>query len=54
MLLSSQFIFNTLGLISDDSLNDLSILQLLTNEIRIDAVENYEDEEESVNQQNFN
>ncbi len=30
MLLSSQFVFNTVGLISDDSLNLLSIVQLLT------------------------
>ena len=30
MLLSSSFIFNTVGLISDDSLNQLSIMQMLT------------------------
>ena len=37
MLLSSQFVFNTVGLISDDSLNLLSIVQLLTTQIRIDT-----------------
>ena len=36
MLLSSQFVFNTFGLISDDSLNLLSIVQLLTTQICID------------------
>lgn len=36
MLLSSQFVFNTVGLISDDSLNLLSIVQLLTTQIRVE------------------
>jgi|688.fasta_scaffold181130_3 hypothetical protein len=36
LLLSSQLIFNTMGLISDESLTHMSIMQLLKNEIRLD------------------
>ena len=62
MLLSSQLIFNTTGLISDNSLEDLSILQLLTNEMRLNAKETTEesstededeDEDNVIDAQNF-
>jgi hypothetical protein len=43
MLLSSQFVFNTMGLISDESLNLLSIMQLLPTQIRIDDQDEQED-----------
>ena len=47
MLLSSSFIFNTVGLISDDSLNLLSIMQMLSSQIRIDSPENDDGENDS-------
>lgn len=50
MLLTSQFIFNTIGLISDESLTDLSIMQMLTSEIRLETISNDEDEEDQINQ----
>jgi len=62
LLLSSQLIFNTSGLISDNSLEDLSILQLLTNEMRLNAKETTEesstededeDEDNVIDAQNF-
>jgi len=62
LLLSSQLIFNTTGLISDNSLEDLSILQLLTNEMRLNAKETTEesstededeDEDNVIDAQNF-